>query len=57
MNHTENKLLELTQANLDWDIRRQRFIINFVLAIIAVQTVNLTQIAVHMGGGQTKLMY
>jgi hypothetical protein len=57
MKHTANKLLELTQANLNWDIRRQRFIINFVLALIAVRTVNLTQIAVHMGGGQTKLMY
>jgi hypothetical protein len=57
MKHTATKLLELTQANLDWDIRRQRFVIAFVLALIAVRTVNLTQIAVHMNGSKSKLMY
>jgi len=57
MQHTATKLLELTQANLDWDIRRQRFIIAFVLALIAVRTVNLTQIALHINSSKKDLMY
>lgn len=57
MQHTATKLLELTKANLNWDIRRQRFIIAFVLALIAMRTVNLTEIALHMNGRNTKLMY
>lgn len=57
MQHTANKLLELTQANLNWDIRRQRFIVAFILALITVRTVNLTQIAVHMDGIKPDQMY
>jgi Transposase DDE domain len=57
MQHTANKLLELTQANLNWDIRRQRFLVAFIVALIAVRTVNLTQIALHMDGMKPDQMY
>lgn len=57
MQLTTIKLLELTKTHLNWDIRRQRFIIAFILALIAVRTVNLTEIAVHMGGIKKKAAY
>ena len=55
MQLTTTKLLELTKTHLNWDIRRQRFTIVFILALIAVRTVNLTEIAVHIGGVKRKL--
>lgn len=57
MKSTPNKLLELTKANLNWDIRRQRFLVAFILALIAVRTVNFTEIASHMGGTKRKAVY
>ena len=57
MQLTTNKFLELTKTHLNWDIRRQRFIIAFILALVAVRTVNLTEIAVHMGGIKKKAAY
>ena len=57
MKSTPNKLLDLAKANLNWDIRRQRFLIAFILALIAVRTVNLTEIASHMGGTKSKAAY
>lgn len=57
MKSTPNTLLELTKANLNWDIRRQRFLIAFILALIAVRTVNLTEIASYLGGTKNKAAY
>ena len=57
MQLTTTKFLELTKTHLNWDIRRQRFTIAFILALIAVRTVNLTEIAVHMGGIKKKPAY
>jgi hypothetical protein len=57
MKSTPNTLLDLAKANLNWDIRRQRFLVAFILALIAVRTVNLTEIASHMGGTKTKAAY
>ena len=57
MKSTPNTLLDFTKANLNWDIRRQRFLVAFILALIAVRTVNLTEIASHMGGTKNKAAY
>ena len=57
MQLTTIKLLELTKAHLNWDTRRQRFTLAFILALVAVRTVNLTEIAVHMGGIKKKAAY
>ena len=57
MQLTTTKLLEFTKTNLDWDIRRQRFLIAFILALIAVRTVNLTEIAVHIGATKHQAAY
>jgi Transposase DDE domain len=57
MKSTPTTLLDLAKANLNWDIRRQRFLVAFILALIAVRTVNLTEIACHMGGTKRKAAY
>lgn len=50
MQHTSTALLEIAQTHLKWDIRRQRLLVSMILALIAVRSVNLKQIAVFIGG-------
>jgi Transposase DDE domain len=57
MQHSALQLLELCQKHLDYDLRRQRLVVNFILALIAVRSVNLKQIAVHIGGIKPQATY
>jgi hypothetical protein len=44
-----NKLKEILAVNLSWDKRRIDCFVKMLIAIIAVQTVNLTRLANYMG--------
>jgi hypothetical protein len=44
-----NKLKEILAVNLSWDKRRIDCFVKMLIAIMAVQTVNLTRLANYMG--------
>lgn len=50
-----NKLGEILAANLYWDKRRIDCLVKILIALMAVQTVNLTRIANYMGDIKSKI--